>query len=124
MILREYISRMVRERRGRSLVRCLGAWVRLQRPASESRPYMGRAYNYRFCRVARLAARACGDLAKRARYIVPLHKEEKEDAAHPGKNHRDAKYAKGTARRRKGAGMAPLKRPASESRPYMGRAYN
>src|SRR5882724_579457 len=44
----------------------------LKTPASESRPYLGRAYNYRFCRVARLAASMCGDLAKRARYIVPI----------------------------------------------------
>src|SRR5881394_2064816 len=29
-------------------------------------------YKDRFCRVARLAASTCGDLAKRARYIVPL----------------------------------------------------
>ena len=29
-------------------------------------------YNDRLCPVARLAARTCGDLAKRARFIVPL----------------------------------------------------
>src|SRR5947208_759165 len=56
------------------------ARVPAKRAISEDGPY-----NYRFCRVARLAASMCGDLAKRARYIVPLHAEKKKMPPFPVK---------------------------------------
>ena len=39
----------------------------------------------------------------------PYMRKKKKDAALPGKNHRDAKYAKGTALRRKERGCGPLR---------------
>ena len=75
----------------------VGVRVRWQRPASESRPY-----KCRFCRVARLAASTCGDLAKRARYIVRLlvlrncvkTKKDSTISRHDGEGDADGRYGK------------------------------
>jgi len=63
----------------------------------------------------------CVVISRRGHDIsCPYAKKEKKDAALAGKNHRDANTRKG--RRYEGKSkMAPLKRPASESRPYMER---